>query len=487
MTRAPVIQAFLPLALLAPLASASDDVLTLSDIPGDAVPRPTDFDADNDFDIMSLPDLLSLELSGWLPDAPAADRYTGAVVGPDDAEIFRLAITLDGLVNPPGTLGFAGEPYDPHKFGPRPVFGFIDFDVDADMNTGGELDGATPRYLANVARFGATPDGPLKDRVVTQPGQTDDTFGTAPQFERSGADFALVLCGCWEIEIIEILQGDGDDTFEAGERWRLSGRFFERAQGYQAASGTFSSGPPAEGGATDQGLYDPISEILFEHDPATDTTTITFVDALDMPGAALLEGEPQQPWDFDTFNHTSVREGLEDLVFGAIFADPPDAVNTLIEGWEDKNPLDHLDVTKWGVTALLGTAYPDEDPQGALYVWSDSGFDELFGDFNLDGAVDSLDDAFIQSQCDAGPVAIQNFAKEFSLYDTNYDGLIDDADCPGDCPADVNSDGKLNVLDFAAFQQAFSDKDPIADLDDNGIFNMFDFIAFQELFLLGCD
>lgn len=56
----------------------------------------------------------------------------------------------------------------------------------------------------------------------------------------------------------------------------------------------------------------------------------------------------------------------------------------------------------------------------------------------------------------------------------------------GVCAADVNGDGELNVLDFVAFQLAWSSGDPAGDCDGNGVFNVVDFVCFQLLFQGGC-
>lgn len=55
-----------------------------------------------------------------------------------------------------------------------------------------------------------------------------------------------------------------------------------------------------------------------------------------------------------------------------------------------------------------------------------------------------------------------------------------------DCIADINGDGRLDVLDFVAFQLAWTNQDPIADCEANGIYNVLDFVCFQQLFVLGC-
>jgi probable HAF family extracellular repeat protein len=55
------------------------------------------------------------------------------------------------------------------------------------------------------------------------------------------------------------------------------------------------------------------------------------------------------------------------------------------------------------------------------------------------------------------------------------------------CLADVNRDGRLNILDFVAFQQLWIAQDHVADCDDNGAFNVLDFVCFQQRFVAGCD
>jgi glucose/arabinose dehydrogenase len=54
------------------------------------------------------------------------------------------------------------------------------------------------------------------------------------------------------------------------------------------------------------------------------------------------------------------------------------------------------------------------------------------------------------------------------------------------CKADVNGDGKLNVLDFVAFQGLWQAQDPAADCDDDGAFNILDFVCYQQVFVEGC-
>jgi hypothetical protein len=54
------------------------------------------------------------------------------------------------------------------------------------------------------------------------------------------------------------------------------------------------------------------------------------------------------------------------------------------------------------------------------------------------------------------------------------------------CAADFNGDGDLNILDFVAFQTAWSTGDPKADCNGDDLFNILDFVCFQQLFVNGC-
>ncbi len=57
---------------------------------------------------------------------------------------------------------------------------------------------------------------------------------------------------------------------------------------------------------------------------------------------------------------------------------------------------------------------------------------------------------------------------------------------PGSCPADFDSDGRLTLFDFLAFQNAFDSGDLAADFDGDGRLTLFDFLAFQNEFDTGC-
>lgn len=431
-----------------------------------------------------LPDLIRVSIGGWLPNDPGADPYTGVTVRPHEAHLVRIRIEFAGLINPPGTLGAGGQPYDPFRFGPSPVYGFLDIDVDDNPNTGGELGApAVQRYLANVGRFGRRPAGPLAERVARSARDYDLIFSTDPQYERSGADFAIALCGCWPTTIVHE-GGNGNGVFEHGETWIVRGRFFQRFQSFSPASGVFGGSAP--------GHYDPIVNLRFRHDPATDTTSITLVYPLTMRGASMLAAEPIQAVDRNVANHTSIAEALDDLIANSQTTTGP--LGELTRGWRIQNPEDSLDPTRWSLTALFGTAHVT--PQDSLYVWTDTGFEETHGDLNGDGAADHRDAALLRQRVyeldgtvwDAdgrinGRVVIVNRGRNFDLYDLNGDGDIDGEDLwTYGHRADMDGSGRLDIFDFIEFQNLWVARNPIADFNLDQVFDIFDFLDFANAF-----
>ncbi len=460
------------------------------DADGDAVIRRTDVGNDAVLPPGFEPiDLLHIRLEGWMSFTPTTNPYAGMVVVDDDADLVRMQIVLDGLVNPPGPLAIDGFNYIPDVFGDRPLYGFFEIDIDGNDDTGGELMGqARDRYLANVGRFGQSPEGTISDRMVRNGNDLDTNFFSSPQFERTGGEFSLVMCGCFTPMIVS-QDGDMDSVFDPGETWILNGRFFERFTAFQSESGLF--------GGMQAGLFDPVVELQFAHNQITDQTTVTFVYPITNTGAAMLAGEPAEPIDLSLLNQTSIEEALDDLIWGAPLATGP--LGVLVDGWEKATVSGFRQPALWHVRALLGTA-PIVPDFSALFVWTDTGFDEIPGDLNNDD-LSNGDDSLVIAEAIAdrdgtvsdadgvvdGQVTIANFGFEFDLLDLNGDGVIADDDMLlVDCQADVNEDGTLNFFDISLFLTAYANQDPIADFNGNGTFNFFDISLFLTAFASGC-
>ena len=325
------------------------------------------------------------------------------------------------MFNPPGPLGLGGQPYDPFRFGPSPIYGFIEFDIDNCNDTGGELGGAaTLRYLANASRFGGLPTGATSaGRAIRA--TTSTSTSTPIRSSNAAAKTSRWRCRCFPVSLISV------DT----HTWIVQSRYFQRAGGYREASGVFSRSA--------QGLYDPIVKIRFQQDPdpGTNTTTITLVYPLTMHGAALLGLQTDPPIDHIIDiggNPSSVVEALSDIIEHSDNLEGP--VWDLTHLWVNRNATDYLDPTLWNATAIFGTAYAT--PQAnALYVWTDVGFSQTVGDVTGDGLADSADRNALVAYINAhdgddgvidSTIAIPNFGANFSLYDINYDGVVDSHD-----------------------------------------------------------
>lgn len=453
-----------------------------NDTIGDAVVRRTDAGNDAPLPVGFEPiDLVSVDVQGWEPFDPMVDPYSGDVVNAD-ADFVRIVVTLEGLVAPPGPLGIDGSPYDPYRYGARPIFGSIELDIDDQKNSGGEfMPIARNRYLANVGRFGLSPLGSISERIVRSADDIDSNFYTLPEFERTGGEFILTLCGCFT-PTIESQNGDMDGTFDEGEDWILSGRFFERFVSFAPESGLF--------GGSDFGLFDPVVDLRFVHDTQIDRTTIMLVFPITNEGAAMLEGGSVQEIDSSLWNHTSIEEALDDLINGAEFASG--ALSELCDDWRGRDLDDYRQPREWFVHALIGTAPVTPDPTG-LFIWTDTGFNEVFADLNDDDQSDELDETALLDRIalldgtsedeDAtvnGEVVIPDFGFSFDLADLNGDGIIAPSDFPNDCAADLTGDGALDFFDLSALLQNQVDWN-----GDTG-FDFFDLSSYLMSFSAGC-
>lgn len=465
MTRYQVLTILVPawIALgLMPL-SRGDSIVVLTDPAQDVAIRRSDPGANGAIDPVAHrpPDLLACIIGSWEPDDAHADPFSGE--WEEDGEFFRLDLRLDGLINPPGTLG--GEfPFDPFRYGPNPVFGYVEIDMDEDEKTGGETAVPELRYLGNVARVGGVPrGGRFDDRVALGAEAFDHTLSTKPYVDRSGEEFHLALHG-WQISTID--RSDPSDlVFGPGETWVVTGWLLHRAHGYEPFSYACCTGAA--------GSYEPEVRLRFQHDVEKDRTTITLVYPLTNEASAAMMGSAfVEPLDPDAANQNSVLEALNELAFAATFPLPEWRIDPdfpLIERWKDKNPNSFLEPDDWRVTVLVGTSYTEPD-QDAFFVWTDLFPNVVVGDFNGDGCLTHSDlEAFDEFRLENdgvagrdedgilnGSVDLLDFGPNFSVFDLNYDGVVDEADRlligPIRVAPDLDRDGDVDQTDFGLLQ-----------------------------------
>ena len=444
-------------------------------------------------------DLLEITMGMWEPDEPPEGEplenlFDGEF--DDDGLFLRLDVWLDGLVNPPGnTQPEAFDAFDPFAYGDHPVFGFVEVDMDLDEETGGELDAPEYRYVGNAVRFGGKPAvDRLEDRFALDASAFDADFLTPPFVDRSGEEFHLALLGSL-FDCGDILPkiGDGDCLFEVGETWWIEGAWFHRAHGYEPFS-------LAEGG-DQSGAYEPVSTLQFSHDADADATCVSVVFPLTNEGAAEMRGEDPEPPNSNPSDQFSVREALIDLHLSAVFVlqyptgEPEEGI--IIE-WEDQDPDDFLEPAEWAVTAILGTSYANYDSSGEYFVWTDIYPDGLRGDVNGDAEADQTDVALIEDfivehdgddgELD-GRVVLDDFPVNFSVFDVNHGGVVDNMDTllvsP---PGDVDSDEDVDLIDFASMQVCGSGADVpfgswecgVVDLDMDGDVDKEDWARFLD-------
>jgi len=481
----------------------AQDTRLVGDDAGDARIRRTDPDANGPVDPQAhhLPDILSYEIGAWDPNKPDRDLFKGK--WDNSADFFRLDIVFEGLINPPGTLG-GDYPFNPFKYGDHPLFGYVEIDMDADIDvqqsTGGEYDrGFEPlpkgysdlRFNGNVARYGGLPTSPrFEDRIALDAFAFDGVLATPPFADRSGEEFHIAFYG-WEIDRIEkrSCPGGCGPIFERGNTWVLFGYLFHRAHAYE----DFSYAIP-------DGAYEPEVQIQFDHHQGRDQTTVSIVYPLTNAGSAAMRGEPVEENDNTALNQNSVLEALDELNFSARNAtrekrEHPDF--PIIENWEFRNPADFLDSLAWEVTLLVATSYTLMDPD-TLFVWVDHSPDIKTGDFDGNDVVDEADLELCYDYIttnDGVPevdedgevncrIDLIEFGRNFSLFDVDYDGIVDDEDCPGfDC--------RVDLADFATFQLCFTGTGggPIEpgcepmDFDDDDDVDLDDFEFFVARFI----
>jgi hypothetical protein len=431
--------------------------IRLPDQPRDAVLRPTDPQLRLPFDVAAHPpiDLIELRLGSWAPAEPASDLFRGTF---DASGAFaRIDLELAGLVNPPGNP--TPEGFDPFVHGNRPVYGFVEIDMDDNVWTGGEIESPEFRYLGNAARFGGLPSRPaFADRVAVEGSAFDRRFVSPPYVERHGEEFHIALTGTVPFDIHERF-GDGDAIFEPAETWILTGRFLHRAHGYE----WFSF---ADGGLV-AGAYEPMCHLQFRHVPGENRTYVSLVLPLTQVGAGLMRNEPAAPMNHSAADQASILEGLTDLCDSAAWlrlipTGLPE--EDIIIDWADQNPGEYLDPTRWSATALLGTMYSRPHPEKLFFVWTDIHPDVTPGDVDGNGFRTALDVAAIRRFVNAHDAAdgviddavrLDGFASDFDVLDVNYDGVIDGADAIL-LTGDGDGDWSVTLADYARFQCCFS-------------------------------
>jgi len=411
------------------------------------------------------PSLAGMRVGTWSPTDAMLDLFDGCW---DDAGNFvRIEILFDEFHNPPGPIGLVDFTYNPYQYGIDPVYGWFDIDIDANPQTGGDINTFANRYLGNVARFGGRPPPPLACRTALNGDDIDYNPNTAPHVERSGEDFHIALFGGLTTSIEQRI-GNGNSFFEPNESWVLTGRFLQRAHAYEM----FSS-------ANGNGTYEPLCQLEFRHFAAHNATRVTLVYPLNPEGSAEQEGidANQIPTDSNANNENSLLEAMLDLSNVAAQIQPgsplvSDPHYEVIAPWGNVDANTFLDPATWQLTALIGTAYPQQDFFGALLAWTDAYPRPLLGDFTGDGNINIIDVAFFNMRLGMldgqfpydndnsvnGSVSIPTFGPNFDVLDLNYDGFINDDDRDLIViPGDINADLQVNALDIDALVQVLLD------------------------------
>ena len=441
-------------------------VVFCADETGDALVRRTDgFGAEWTGDDGEPVDLVRYRIGAWQPVDATNDLYDGQFSA--TGQFLCIKLVLAGLVNPPGPADF---PFDPQRFGTRALYLWVELDMDDYVDTGGEIYNPEVRYLASAARFGGRPQGRLYDnRVSTNGFDSDGDYDTPPWIDRSGEEFHLALLGGeFECDGVTCQVDDENCLFEEGETWHIPGRFWHRAHGYEELS--FA------------GVYEPEVELRFEHDVATDQTTITFVYPLTHAAYALAHStDPAEEEDTHTYNAHSVYEGLLDLqrsaLLGVAAGHPYEG---LILDWALQDPAAYLDPLGWRSTILVGTVLPESpDLGGGVYTYTDIWPNVVAGDFNGDGLATNTDaqmalefvalhdgDPLYDQGMLAGEIEIVNFGPRFSIYDVDYNGFVDGYDLTFSlqAPGDYNNDGAVDLEDVAGLQRCLAVE--LSDVDE---------------------
>ncbi len=490
---------------ITPRSLQADDHEVDEDPQGDALIRRTDLYNDGLMNNESnLPDLIRTEIGGWESRNPATNPFQGEWDDAEDTGLWRFNIVFAGLINPPGPIGLYSPDYDPYRYGPSPLYGFVEFDIDEEIDTGGEVDNITNRFLGNVSRFGGRVEDDLGQRAAISALDFDQDLLTEPLVERSGEEWHLSLCGCDPLSVVTNFNDPTPDTFDAGYKSVLAARFLHRTHAFTQYAFSF--------GGSRAGEYDPEILLLFEHHQNTNETIVSLVYAINQDGAGRLAGMPAEPLDLNAANQTSIHEIANEIRFTALNAFDPGLGTPfdLLRAWndEDHDELEeYLEPEEWEINALFGTAYA-EPQDDAHYIWTDVAFDFTTGDMDGDDAADDEDQDWIsdyilkndgqdsnidQDQVINGQITIPFFGNNFFIGDLNYDGVVNAFDfnlISKTRPGDVNADLEVNFLDLIMLQQQRGLKEgdlrfnPVGDLNRNGRIDNHDLSTLRKIIRL---
>ena len=397
------------------------------------------------------PDILQYRIGAWYPFDPYGDLWQGEYDS-EWGDYLRLDILLKEFHNPPGpTGGSAG--FDPLRYGPNPVYGIVEFDMDHYVNTGGDLGNeinpmGRPQdsFLSNAGRFGFRAWGdPLYSQRQSMEWLHSDPFYNfflQPYVKRSGNDYMWFIDGVSPMNDPAIekrcyspdLPCDDDDTFEPGEVWIFSGHFFCRGRGYAvqafwdplqgSPSGFYCPGP----------WFNPV-QMAFSNDYVTHHTMISLL----YPLTQSPMSENYLPSD----SH-SMTEALRGVNMAAYNYDMS-ALEDLIKDYRQQNSYVMLQPMSWNLRIMVGTTYNQESADGQMYVWTDNAPDHIPGDFSADEYINMTDTQMVydfmvahecnpnydlDGICDNNSLTLPDTPKNFSTYDNNYDGVVNIYDVP---------------------------------------------------------
>ena len=157
----------------------------------------------------------------------------------------------------------------------------------------------------------------------------------------------------------------------------------------------------------------------------------------------------------------------------------------------------------WDVTILVSMSYENQDPLGDVFVWTDAAPGPKVGDFDGNGIVDIrdvnefdtflvLNDGVVDLDADGipGMVTLPDFGHNFSVFDLDYDGIVNDSDRSGIIiRGDMDGDFDIDLVDASIFAQVLVVPNaPVAlfiraDVNEDGAINGRDIEVFVQKLL----